>query len=206
MLSINFTARQSEGRKMIGSRPLNNGEISSVLNSFTGAYAVRDRALFLLGLKTGFRISELLSLQVKDVWQGGKVVAAVGMARKRMKGKVAARKVPLHPEAAKAIQDWLDVMGTHRPEAPLFESQRKGKPISSVQAYRALQKAYNAAGVAGKLGTHAMRKTFAHGVYKALGRDLVNTQRALGHKNVNSTVSYLGFETDAEINKAILSL
>jgi hypothetical protein len=51
-----------------------------------------------------------------------------------------------------------------------------------------------------------MRKTFAHGVYKALGRDLVNTQRALGHKNVNSTVSYLGFETDAEIHKAILSL
>src|SRR5688500_17340356 len=123
MLGINVTARQPEGRQMIGSRPLNSEEIASVLNSFTGAYAARGRALFLLGLKTCFRISELLSLQVKDVWQGGKVVAAVAVARKRMKAKVAARKVPLHPEAAQAIQDWLDVMATHRPEAPLFESQ-----------------------------------------------------------------------------------
>jgi hypothetical protein len=51
-----------------------------------------------------------------------------------------------------------------------------------------------------------MRKTFAHGVYERLGHDLVKTQRALGHRNVNSTVSYLGFEANSDINETILSL
>jgi site-specific recombinase XerD len=45
----------------------------------------------------------------------------------------------------------------------------------------------------GTLGTHAMRKAFANKLHVLLGRDLVKTQRALGHKNVSSTVSYLSF-------------
>jgi hypothetical protein len=36
-------------------------------------------------------------------------------------------------------------------------------------------------------------------VYEKLGRDLVKTQRALGHRTINSTVQYLSFaETDIE--------
>ncbi len=57
----------------------------------------------------------------------------------------------------------------------------------------------------GTLGTHAMRKTFANNVHVLLGRDLVKTQRALGHKNVSSTVSYLSF-LEEEIDEAILAL
>ncbi len=52
---------------------------------------------------------------------------------------------------------------------------------------------------------HAMRKTFANKVHVLLGRDLVKTQRALGHKNVSSTVSYLSF-LEEEIDEAILAL
>lgn len=49
-----------------------------------------------------------------------------------------------------------------------------------------------------------MRKTFANRVYENLGHDLVKTQRALGHKNINSPVSYLSFR-DEEIEDAILA-
>jgi integrase len=57
----------------------------------------------------------------------------------------------------------------------------------------------------GKLGTHAMRKTFATKVYTRLQHDLVKTQRALGHRNINSTVSYLSFCED-DVTQAILAL
>jgi site-specific recombinase XerD len=50
-----------------------------------------------------------------------------------------------------------------------------------------------------------MRKTFANRVHVLLGRDLVKTQRALGHKNINSTVCYLSFLED-EIDAATLAL
>jgi site-specific recombinase XerD len=49
-----------------------------------------------------------------------------------------------------------------------------------------------------------MRKTFARKVHERLGHDLVKTQRALGHKNINSTVAYLSFVED-EIDQAILA-
>ena len=39
-----------------------NDEIRSVSTCFTGTYQVRNRGLFMLGVSTGGRISELLSL------------------------------------------------------------------------------------------------------------------------------------------------
>ena len=59
---------------MKGTRPLNNDEIRRVSTAFTGTFEVRNRALFMLGVSTGGRISELLSLRIADVYQNGKPV------------------------------------------------------------------------------------------------------------------------------------
>jgi integrase len=53
-------------------------------------------------------------------------------------------------------------------------------------------------------GTHSLRKTFANRMYERLHRDLVKVQRAMGHKNINSTVAYLSFREE-EIDAAILA-
>jgi hypothetical protein len=52
---------------MKGCRPLTEAEVALVRRSFGGRYGRRDRALFLLGVKSGFRISELLSLRVMSL-------------------------------------------------------------------------------------------------------------------------------------------
>jgi excisionase family DNA binding protein len=57
----------------------------------------------------------------------------------------------------------------------------------------------------GKVATHSMRKTFADRVYEALGRDIFRTQKALGHRNINSTVQYLSFK-EQDIEAAILGM
>jgi integrase len=49
---------------MKGCRSQTDEELMVVSQSFGGTYAARDKALFLLGIKSGFRISELLSLTV----------------------------------------------------------------------------------------------------------------------------------------------
>jgi integrase len=52
----------------------------------------------------------------------------------------------------------------------------------------------------GQLDTHCLRKTFANAVYEANHHDLPKTQKALGHRNINSTVAYLSFrEEDVEL-------
>ncbi len=49
---------------MKSTRPLNNDEIRRVSAAFTGTFEVRNRGLFMLGVSTGGRISELLSLRI----------------------------------------------------------------------------------------------------------------------------------------------
>jgi integrase len=199
---------------MKGSRPLSDEEVAQVAKSFSGVYAKRNKALFVVGVRTGFRVSELLSLRMGDVQQHGKVLPAITVQRRHMKGgkagKTSSRTVPLHPEAKAALSVWLEQLqtrsrGTLSPDTYVFKSRTgDNRPISRIQAWRLLQEAFEANELPGKLGTHAMRKTFANRMYEKLNHDLVKTQRALGHVNINSTVQYLSFREE-EIDAAILA-
>jgi integrase len=187
---------------MRGCRPITDSEIQAV----SAALSIRDRALFLTGIRTGYRISELLSLRVCDVWDGQAVRSAIGVRSASMKGSAPTRCVALHAEAREALQAWLNQRETDQAESALFSS-RKGGALDRKSAWRILSKAFKAAGVTGlqgQLGTHCMRKTFAAKVYDRLGHDLIKTQRALGHKSILSTAQYLSFD-ESEITAAILA-
>ena len=113
-----------------------------------------------------------------------------------MKGKQSGRRVPLHEDAKEALTKVIFGCGLiDKPSEKLF-------PFTRQQAHRILKSAYEKAHLVGKVTTHSLRKSFASKVYNALGRDLINTQKALGHANINSTVKYLAFEEEA-IDKAI---
>ena len=59
---------------MKGTRPLDNDDIRLVSACFCGTFETRNRGLFMLGVSTGGRISELLGLQIADVWQNDRAV------------------------------------------------------------------------------------------------------------------------------------
>ena len=56
---------------MKGTIPRNTDETRHVSNCFDSTYATRNRGLFMLGVSTGGRISELLSLTIGEVYQNG---------------------------------------------------------------------------------------------------------------------------------------
>jgi len=196
------------GRKMKGCRPLSQDEEAKIGAAFSGKFASRDKAIFILGTKSGFRISELLSLRIGDIFQNGQIVDRVYVERKNMKKKVEGRSVILHPDAKAALKDWfkyLKKITSQSGDKFLFLSRKgENKPIGRVQFYKILRRAFDSNNLSGKLGTHSMRKTFASKIYDRLDHDLVKTARALGHKNVNSTAQYLSFRQE-EIDEAILS-
>ena len=193
---------------MKGCRPLTSEEIEIVLNSFEGPNALRDRAWVLLGARCGYRISEILSVRVKDAIQGGKVLDRVTVRRKNMKGKHEGRTVLLHPAVKKAIIELLASFNEEEryPDRFLFQS-RKGynRPITRHQAWQILKCQYAKCGLTGNLGTHSLRKHYADRMYELLDRNLFLTQKALNHLSPASTVSYLSFKEE-EIDEAILSL
>jgi integrase len=202
---------------MKGCRPLTEAEVTLVLKSFGGRYALRDKALFLLGVKSGFRITELLALRVGDVLCRGQLVDRVTIARRHMKQQREGRTVLLHPDAKTALAAWLGVGARPEalaPETVVFRSRKGGnRPISRRQALRILKDAYTTNGLTGKVATHSMRKTFANNIYRHLSQrraagEAIDpfrlTSKALGHRNINSTDAYLSF-LEADIDQAILA-
>jgi integrase len=187
------------GDNMQGCKPLTDQEISLMLNSLDNP---RDKCLFLLGVKTGFRISELLSIKVQDCLEYNEIKQSITVDRRNTKGRVASRTIPINQELRNALERYLKNIPPQ--QSYLFESQ-KGGPISRVHAWRIIKSAAIKNKLKGKIATHSMRKSFADRVYKKLGKDLVKTQRAMGHKSIQSTVSYLSF-TEEEIDKAILEI
>jgi site-specific recombinase XerD len=68
-----------------------------------------------------------------------------------------------------------------------------------------LQQAFQHCGLQGALGMHAMRKTFAMRFYQQSQRDLLKTQKALGHKWITTTQRYLHVD-EADIEALILAM
>ena len=92
---------------MKGTRPLNNNEIRLVSACFDGTDEVRNRGLFLLGVSTGGRISELLSLQIGDVYQNGTAGTDLLFDKSIVKGGEVSRAVPVNVDGRRAIDDLI---------------------------------------------------------------------------------------------------
>lgn len=190
---------------MIGCRPLTDDEVRAVSEQFNGEMEHRNRVLFWLGITTGFRISELLSIQFGDVWRSGRIPDQVRIARKNVKGRKRGQSAHIAPAVRPLINRWLfdyrqryAVAG----DSPLFISRSgENRPISRMQAHRTLAAAFTCAGLdgaVGELATHSMRKTYAATMFDHFG-DIFAVQRALRHKSPASTVAYLSFnEQDLE--------
>jgi len=192
---------------MKGCRPLTDHEITTVYDAFQGSYAHRDRLLFVFGIHTGLRISELLSVDVRDVRDGRQVRDRVHIRKCHTKGKRSGTSMPLNAALRDELRKWFERPANRAVAAtePLFIS-RKGKGrLTRKAAWYALMRTFEQAGVKDQLGTHTMRKTFARRVYEALGHDLVKTQLALRHSSITTTIHYLGANQD-EIDAAIMGL
>ena len=177
-------------------------EIDAVLSAFSGQLAARNRALFLLGITSALRISDLLALRwtdvldVEDYNSGHGPTLAFRPSVEMRERKTGKRKVfPLGSTVAGALGEWRRV---NRGEF-IFSNVGGGAPISRVQAWRVLSRAAALAGLKG-IGTHSLRKTWGYharknGVYIAL------IMEALNHSSEAVTLRYLGF-TGEEVRAA----
>ena len=182
---------------MKGTRPLDNDEIRRDSACFTGTYEVRNRGLFMIGVSTGGRISELLSLTIGDVYQNRSAVTDLLFHRTIVKGGEVSRAVPVNADGRRAIQALIDWHRRHyrsvASKRPLFPSRHKSGtvPLHRQTAHDILKNAFIQAGLNGKLATHSLRKSFAQRLYDKTG-DIYLVQALLGHRNIATTQNYLG--------------
>ena len=118
---------------MKGTRPLDNDEIRLVSACFDGTYEVRNRGLFLLGVSTSGRISELLSLQIGDVWQNNTAVTDLLFDKSIVKGGEISRAVPVNIDGRRAIDSLIEwhVSNTRTLSRAVCCSHRGRSPAAS---------------------------------------------------------------------------
>jgi integrase len=191
---------------MKGMRPFTDEEIDLVFEKLGGKrkrYGARNKLLFMFGLKTGLRITEILSVKVSDVMTEGKVNKTVYIQRKNLKGKREGRILPLHDVLGPLIRHWVK-KAQLKPDDYLFISQRTGQQMKRESVHRLFKKVYSLLGLEGSIGLHGMRKKFAKTIFERTGHNILAVQRALGHSNVATTLAYLEPSQD-EVNEAILA-
>lgn len=146
------------------------------------ALSGRDLLLFIVGINTSLRISDILELKREDFT--GTHIRVVEL--KTNKTKV----IRINDALATAVNNLADDDGY------LFKS-RKGvdKPISRIQAYRVLNTAAKRVGLPINFGTHTLRKTFAYHAYNnGKGCDLALLMRVLNHSSQRETLRYIGID------------
>ncbi len=154
---------------------------ADVYRLFSVMDKTRERALFLLLLRTGMRIGELLSLRVNDVDLIERVVK-IYKGEKNSVGRV----VYLCDDAAQALSSWLKKRNDQK--SYLFYGLKGGLGYTAVlEQFRSV---LAKAGLSDKGYTlHCLRHTFATDLLNA-GMRLECLQQLLGHASIEVTRIY----------------
>jgi site-specific recombinase XerD len=178
-------------------QPIKDREKVEVMKKVLRASSLRNELLFVLGINTGLRISDILALKIADVLSD-----RIELQEKKTKKK---RTVAVNKKIKRLIQRYLEL---ERPEAkgnePLFLSQKGGKSISRQHAHYILNQAARSVGITERIGTHSLRKTFGYFAYKQ-GIDLSMIQKLLNHSSQSETLRYIGI-TQEQMDDIVLKL
>ncbi|WP_250160072.1 tyrosine-type recombinase/integrase [Caloranaerobacter azorensis] len=117
--------------------------------------------LFKFGLNTGLRISDILPLKVKDIFNTNGEFRDYLVIKEKKTGKE--KKIKLNNALRKAIK--IYIKNKNLSYEDYFFPSSKGGHIGRIQAYRVLKEAANVIGIE-NFGTHSLRKTWGIGLTK----------------------------------------
>lgn len=159
------------------------------INRMKKALHGRDLLLFTIGINTGLRISDLLTLKVGDVRNRDFI---------DIREKKTSKPKRLHFNSAvkKAVRELVSENATD--DDWLFPSRKGSRPITRVQVHRILNDAAKRAGVldrVGAIGAHSLRKTFGYFAYKN-GTPIETLMQLFNHSSQSVTLRYIGITAE----------
>ena len=172
-------------------RYLEEAECERLLSACDGTYALRDYCILMLFMSCGMRVSELVSLNLSDIYEDHLRVTGKGNKE---------RMIYFAEGCREAIDDYLSVRDPEKivPEDKnaLFIS-RDHRRISVRGVQKMVEKKLKLAGLdATRYSPHKLRHTAATLMLKN-GVDTRALQEVLGHSNLNTTQIYTHLDNAA---------
>lgn len=143
----------------------------------------RDYLIFVIGINTGFRISDILNIKVKQVKNKTHL-----KIREMKTGKV--KKALINDKLRKDIDDYIF---KRNDDEYLFKGREGGK-ITRSRAYQIIRTAAERVGLK-NIGTHSLRKTFGYHHYQR-NKDVALLQQLFNHSSPSVTMEYIGINQD----------
>lgn len=149
----------------------------------------RDRAMLEIMYASGLRVSELLSLKMKNISLERGIITIVGKGNKQ-------RKVPFGDYAKEFLIKYLEDGRKKNPGkySDYVFLNRYGKPLSRIYFFKLVKKYAEQVGIREDISPHTLRHCFATHLLES-NADLRTVQEMLGHSNIATTQIYLNIST-----------
>lgn len=154
----------------------------------------RNSLLIHLGINTALRISDLLHLTWKDVYDFD--TKSLHSHLNVMEQKTGKRNsIALNDNARLALNTFFQITNYNHPGDFLFQGKNKNQPLSRYQAYRIIKKAAAHAHLQENISCHSLRKTFGYHAWKS-GAQPILLMNIYNHSSFQITKHYLGIDQD----------
>jgi len=150
------------------------------------ALGIRDRAMIEVLYACGLRISELLSLLLREIYSRDEFIRIIGKGSKQ-------RLVPISKRALIWIRKYLDesrpLLDKYRRAEGIAFLSIRGKAMSRMGFWKILNKYIRNSGIRKEIHPHTFRHSFATHLLEG-GADLRAVQEMLGHSDISTTQIY----------------
>lgn len=173
-----------------------NEEIKSLKEYFLSKGEVRNYVLITMGINTALRISDLLELRWKDVWNDSRSCFKKHLVIEEKKTK--------KEQVIYLNESCVDSLRLLRKQAEngikaedyLFQSRiGHNQHIGRNRAYSLIKHAWNELGYEGNISCHSLRKTFGYHAWKR-GVSPAIIMAIYNHSSMEITKRYLAIEQD----------
>lgn len=157
----------------------------------------RDYILFMFGIYSGLRISDILPLKVKDIRGKSRLYI-----REKKTGKE--KKIFLNKELQTALKDYIQDMNdweylfSSRQRTSKTRKDKESKPMTRQRAIQILKETAQQFDIE-NVGTHTLRKTFGYHMYQDT-KDIATIQAIFNHSSPLITLRYIGVDQDKKDN------
>lgn len=161
-------------------------EVNKMITSIDGnePLDLRNRAMMELLYACGLRISELLSLRLKNIHFLEKYLDIIGKGNKE-------RQVPIGEMALQALRKYIENARSElmTVKSDLLFFNYKGEEMSRQGFFKYIKKLAKDCGIEKEISPHTIRHSFATHLLEG-GTDLRIVQELLGHEDISTTQIY----------------
>ncbi len=146
----------------------------------------RNKAMFEVLYACGLRVSELIGLQISDLFFDVGFIRVIGKNDKQ-------RLIPIGEEAVKHVKFYLDerrlMKNIKKGEEDIVFLNKRGRRLSRIMIFYIVKETAEKVGIQKNISPHTFRHSFATHLVEG-GADLKAVQDMLGHESITTTEIY----------------